>query len=74
MGDRQSVEVNYCPTCRGVWLERGGLDKIIDRSAAMPANLRREGYREHDDRDRHGDHEHEYEGRRRKSFLSGLFD
>ena len=34
MTDRQGVEIDYCPTCRGVWLDRGELDKIIDRSEA----------------------------------------
>ena len=32
--DRSGVEIDYCPTCRGVWLDRGELDKIIERSAA----------------------------------------
>jgi Zn-finger nucleic acid-binding protein len=32
MSDRQGVEIDYCPTCRGVWLDRGELDKIIERS------------------------------------------
>ena len=32
MGDRQGVEIDYCPECRGVWLDRGELDKIIERS------------------------------------------
>lgn len=31
MSDRQGVEIDYCPKCRGVWLDRGELDKIIDR-------------------------------------------
>lgn len=34
MADRSGVEIDYCPKCRGVWLDRGELDKIIDRSAA----------------------------------------
>lgn len=34
MSERQGVEVDYCPKCRGVWLDRGELDKIIERSAA----------------------------------------
>jgi Zn-finger nucleic acid-binding protein len=34
MTERQGVEIDYCPTCRGVWLDRGELDKIIDRAAA----------------------------------------
>lgn len=32
MTERQGVEIDYCPTCRGVWLDRGELDKIIDRA------------------------------------------
>jgi Zn-finger nucleic acid-binding protein len=35
MADRQGVEIDYCPSCRGVWLDRGELDKIIDRSAGL---------------------------------------
>lgn len=34
MADRQGVEIDYCPKCRGVWLDRGELDKIIKRSTA----------------------------------------
>ena len=37
MSDRQGVEIDYCPQCRGVWLDRGELDKIIERSAAHEA-------------------------------------
>ncbi len=39
MADRSGIEIDYCPQCRGVWLDRGELDKIIDRAApqAMPA-------------------------------------
>jgi len=34
MADRSGIEIDYCPTCRGVWLDRGELDKIIERNAA----------------------------------------
>jgi len=37
MSDRQGIEIDYCPNCRGVWLDRGELDKIIERSGAMAA-------------------------------------
>ena len=37
MTERQGIEIDYCPKCRGVWLDRGELDKIIDRSAAAEA-------------------------------------
>ena len=36
MNDRQGIEIDYCPQCRGVWLDRGELDKIIERSAVVP--------------------------------------
>jgi uncharacterized protein len=85
MGDRQGVEVNYCPTCRGVWIDHGGLDKIIDRAAAISsrppidraaAASSRYAYESEHNHDRHDyDDEHGHEGhRRRKSFLSNLFD
>lgn len=34
MSDRQGIEIDYCPECRGVWLDRGELDKIIERTAS----------------------------------------
>lgn len=34
--DRQGVEIDYCPQCRGVWLDRGELEKLIERSTSMP--------------------------------------
>ncbi|AZS21764.1 MULTISPECIES: zf-TFIIB domain-containing protein [unclassified Caulobacter] len=37
MTDRQGIEIDYCPKCRGVWLDRGELDKIIERSMAYEA-------------------------------------
>lgn len=68
MSDRQGVEIDFCPQCRGVWLDRGELDKIIERSetqmSAPPS--RGESYRP----DPHH-YKHKY---RRKSFLSELFD
>lgn len=46
MADRQGIEIDYCPKCRGVWLDRGELDKIIERSASTPPPQPREDYRE----------------------------
>ena len=34
MSDRQGIEIDYCPKCRGIWLDRGEIDKIIERSQA----------------------------------------
>ncbi len=47
MSDRQGVEIDYCPQCRGVWLDRGELDKLIERSvtgAAPPAPVPQAAY------------------------------
>jgi len=81
VADRQGVEVDYCPTCRGVWLDRGELDKLIDRAAtvAVPPTARNR-YDENSD-----DYPAQYGSRgggsydnqpRKKlgSFLSELFD
>jgi Zn-finger nucleic acid-binding protein len=74
MADRQGVEINYCPDCRGVWIDRGGLDRIIDRSGAQTSDSRfGEGEREYRELHKHDRH-HESEGRHRKSFFSDLFD
>lgn len=70
MTDRQGVEIDYCPTCRGVWLDRGELDKIVDRSApALEASDSR-----HSDRDRRGDHGGDGRRRKKSSALGELFD
>jgi hypothetical protein len=38
MSDRNGIEIDYCPQCRGVWLDRGELDKIIDRASAVASS------------------------------------
>ena len=38
MSERSGIEIDYCPTCRGVWLDRGELDKIIERSLGQPSS------------------------------------
>ena len=38
MSERQGVEIDYCPSCRGVWLDRGELDKIIEKSSTYQSN------------------------------------
>lgn len=55
MTERQSVEIDYCPQCRGVWLDRGELDKIIDRSPDAPAPPPREEQARHEQPRRHDD-------------------
>jgi Zn-finger nucleic acid-binding protein len=83
MSNREGIEIDYCPSCRGVWLDRGELDKIIERSASeaqSPRDARFEaplpGHdRDRDDRyrdDRYRDPH--YHKRKRKGLLGELFD
>jgi Zn-finger nucleic acid-binding protein len=78
MADRQGIEVDYCPTCRGVWLDRGELDKIIERSADdRPTSQQAEKPRYRDDDDRQRDDRHhgtQQPYRKKKSLLGELFD
>jgi Zn-finger nucleic acid-binding protein len=65
--DRAGVEIDYCPQCRGVWLDRGELDKILDRAANQPAP--RSDDHDHDPRPRDG-----YRKKKSGGFLGELFD
>src|SRR3954464_1378265 len=82
MSERQGIEIDYCPQCRGVWLDRGELDKIIERAskeAAPQPQPQPQSYaqpqprRGHDDDDYARSQGHRYP-KRRKSFLEELFD
>lgn len=70
MADRNGVEIDYCPKCRGVWLDRGELDKIIERASANAAPPPREAPRHRED----DDHRSHKPYRKREGFLSDLFD
>lgn len=78
MSERQGVEIDYCPTCRGVWLDRGELDKVIERSESWspPPGRDRDDDRSDDRRDvRYDDRSRPpYKKKKRSSFLSELFE
>lgn len=84
MSERQGIEIDYCPQCRGVWLDRGELDKIIERSAALSAPAaaapaaHASAPRQDDRRfDKHYDDDYFKKGRKKKKrgdFLSDLFE
>lgn len=74
MSDRQGVEIDYCPQCRGVWLDRGELDKIIERSAPAPAPAAPRATHRDDDYDQGPDRGRSYKKKRRGSFLDDIFD
>ena len=57
MSERGGIEIDYCPECRGVWLDRGELDKLIERSETAPAPAsapRQDDYRRHHKKKRGG--------------------
>lgn len=87
IADRNGVEIDYCPSCRGVWLDRGELDKIIERAGAYAAppppppseNVQPAPQRGYDGRGYDEGHVRRYEGKPRKkkkmsSFLDDIFD
>jgi Zn-finger nucleic acid-binding protein len=76
MSDRQGVEIDYCPQCRGVWLDRGELDKLIERSMTMApvpagksAARSQPQFADSDYEDGRGS-----QGDRKKSWLGNIFD
>ena len=89
MSERAGVEIDYCPECRGVWLDRGELDKLIERAAdhlapAPPAAPAPSSYeRERDERQQHHQQRYAdpqryasqpYRKKRKESWLSDIFD
>ena len=80
MSERNGIEIDYCPTCRGVWLDRGELDKIIEKSLNEKPEpmqtLPREKIQEviYRDSDHHRKDQYPYKHKRKKSFLEELFD
>jgi Zn-finger nucleic acid-binding protein len=79
MTDRSGVEIDYCPKCRGVWLDRGELDKIIERSEGGSAPVHGESHKTITriaDNSGHPDaFRQQYPAKKRKeSFLGDLFD
>lgn len=85
LAERHGIEIDYCPECRGVWLDRGELDKIVARSANELSSDGRDesgrsrgepAWRDEDDfDDRRDDHRrHPGRPRKRRSFIDDLFD
>jgi Zn-finger nucleic acid-binding protein len=76
MSERSGIEIDYCPQCRGVWLDRGELDKILERSAAheAPAAPPPAAYEREPRRERYDSSQQPYRRKRKESWLSELFD
>lgn len=80
ISERSGIEIDYCPTCRGVWLDRGELDKILERSVSPPPSQgsmpRESNPFDHgrEQREYGRDDRHYGQRKRKKSFLEEIFD
>jgi len=83
IAERQGVEIDYCPECRGVWLDRGELDKIIERTNTPsttyvqpePQYQQTGHYQQHYEKQQHHGHgDGHYGHHKKKSWLAELFD
>ena len=70
MSDRSGIEIDYCPDCRGVWLDRGELDKIIERSSPTVQNVQPEYNR----KQQYYAKDNQYHHKKKKGLLGDLFD
>lgn len=80
MSERQGVEIDYCPSCRGVWLDRGELDKIIERSEMQQPMQQQQSSpftapgQYHQDYEQRGYDQRPEQRQQRRSFFSQFFD
>lgn len=82
MSERAGIEIDYCPQCRGIWLDRGELDKIIERSAQLdgtrqpaveaPRATRQDSHHQWGHTEHHGHQRGHHDGK--KSFWREIFD
>ena len=64
MSERCGIEIDYCPDCRGIWLDRGELDKLMHSGRAQLS----------ESNENHNTHKYSHKNSKRKSFLEELFD
>lgn len=85
ISDRQGIEIDYCPSCRGVWLDRGELDKLIEKSSSFSESnsthrdAPRPERRNYEDNNRYDDDDYNYgshrgQKKKKEGFLGDLFD
>lgn len=76
MSERSGIEIDYCPECRGVWLDRGELDKILDRATAdVPAPAQPQYSEPRYEQPRYDNRQQQpYRKKKKESWLSEIFD
>ena len=71
MSEKKGVEIDYCPECRGIWLDRGELEKLVERDANTYQDVKREYKDDYEDKYEHKKYPKK---KRRESFLGEVFD
>ena len=83
MSEKQGIEIDYCPECRGIWLDKGELEKIIERSAqSNSSSYQNQSYNNnehHEKQYKHAENEHHFNSHgekkhKKRSFLEDIFD
>lgn len=82
MSEKKGVEIDYCPECRGIWLDRGELEKLIEKEVSYNDSHyeRRESYKDERDYDKAYEKDKYYDNKKyprkkkRESFLEDIFD
>jgi uncharacterized protein len=73
MSERQGIEIDYCPSCRGIWLDRGELDKIIEKSIVAESGIGSPITHQQFKGKKHQDYD-DYYKKRKRHWLDELFD
>lgn len=77
ISERSGVEIDYCPECRGVWLDRGELDKILDKASSYDSkenNYEKSYSKDYDKKSKEYKNISKHHGKKKESFMGEIFD
>ena len=74
ISEKQGIEIDYCPKCRGIWLDRGELEKIVERSNSFQSENRPAQKYDNDDDYHYKYKDKDYKYKKKKGFLGDIFD
>ena len=74
LSEKQGIEIDYCPKCRGIWLDRGELEKIVDRTNSFQSENRPLQKYDDDDDYHYKYKDKDYKYKKKKGFLGDIFD
>ncbi len=75
LSEKQGIEIDYCPKCRGIWLDRGELEKLVERSSDDARHFPDRDHHDHgSDYENYKSQKHQGHGKRRESWISRVLD